>query len=66
MTSPRLFDRDGDLVTTANDVEALRVHRPEAGPDWLEDLTRLAAQAGQPAGNLRERRTFAGLPPFEL
>jgi hypothetical protein len=57
---------DQDLPTTAEDVQALRKHRPSAGGDWLADLTALAAQAPEAAIALRRRRTFAGLPPFEL
>lgn len=57
---------DEDLPTTRQDVEALRERRPRAGSNWLEDLATLAALAPQAARTLRERPTFAGLPPFEL
>lgn len=57
---------DGDLPTTTADVLALRRHRPGAGADWLEELAALAKQAPDAAAALRRRRTFAGLPPFEL
>ena len=58
---------DRDLPTTSADVVALRRHRPQAGADWLEDLVTLARQMpDDAAAALRRRRTFAGLPPFEL
>jgi hypothetical protein len=68
MTSKKvseLFGED-DLPTTADDVAALRQHRPQAADEWLAQLTVLAAQAPQTPASRRERRTFAGLPPFEL
>lgn len=68
MTSRRPSEllNDEDLPTTRQDVEALRQRGPRAGSDWLEDLAALAAPAPHAARTLRERRTFAGLPPFEL
>jgi hypothetical protein len=71
MTSRRVSDLFGgdDLPTTADDVRALREHRPrqlQPGIDWLEELTVLASQAPRAAACRRQRRTFAGLPPFEL
>jgi hypothetical protein len=71
MTSRRVSDLfgDDDLPTTADDVRALREHRPrqlQPGVDWLEKLTLLASQAPLAAAGLRQRRNFAGLPPFEL
>jgi len=69
MTSRRVSDLFGgdDLPTTADDVRALREHRPrQPGIDWLDELTVLALQAPPAAASLRQRRTFAGLPPFEL
>jgi hypothetical protein len=58
---------DRDLPTTSADVLALRLHRPRAGADWLEDLVTLAKQMPDDVtAALRRRRTFAGLPPFEL
>ncbi|HLX08746.1 MAG TPA: hypothetical protein VKY89_12875 [Thermoanaerobaculia bacterium] len=60
---------DDDLPTTAEDAGALRRHRPTAADDWLEQITVLsAAFAATPraVAARRERRTFAGLPPFEL
>lgn len=57
---------DGDLPTTADDVLALRRHRPRAGSDWLAELGTLAEQMPGAAADLSRRRTFAGLPPFEL
>ena len=68
MTSKRPSEPfgDEDLPTTGADVEALRAQRPRAGSNWLEDLAGLAAMAPQAASTLRGRRTFAGLPPFEL
>jgi len=57
---------DDDLPTTGADIQALRTHRPHPSNNWLEDLTTLAAQAPQSTRALRERRTHAGLPPFEL
>jgi hypothetical protein len=68
MTSKRvseLFGED-DLPTTSDDVDALRRHRPQATREWLAELTALAAQAPQVPAGRRERRTLAGLPPFEL
>lgn len=65
-TSEPLFG-DADLPTTSTDVLALRRHRPRPGADWLEDLAALARQMPDGAASaLRRRRTFAGLPPFEL
>ena len=70
MTSRRVSDLfgDADLPTTADDVRALREHRPRqlSRIDWLDELTLLASQAPPAAAGLRQRRTFAGLPPFEL
>jgi hypothetical protein len=69
MTSRKISEPlfgDGDLPTTADDVLALRRHRPRAGSDWLADLARLAEQMPGAAADLSRRRTFAGLPPFEL
>jgi len=71
MTSRRASDLfgDADLPTTADDVRALSRHRPQQprpGNDWLAELTLLASQALPAAAGLRQRRTFAGLPPFEL
>jgi len=72
MTSRRVSDLfgDADLPTTADDVRALREHRPghlQPGVDWLGELTLLASQAPlAAAAGLRQRRNFAGLPPFEL
>jgi hypothetical protein len=71
MTSRRVSDLfgDDDLPTTVDDVRALREHRPrqlQPGIDWLDELTVLASQALPAAAGLRQRRTFAGLPPFEL
>jgi hypothetical protein len=71
MTSRRASDLfgDADLATTADDVRALREHRPrqpQSGIDWLAELTLLASQAPPAAAGRRQRRTFAGLAPFEL
>ena len=68
MTSKKVSELFGgdDLPTTADDVAALHQHRPQAAGDWLAQLTALAAQAPQAHARLRERRTFAALPPFEL
>jgi hypothetical protein len=68
MTSKRASELfgDADLPTTGDDVLALRRQRPQATGEWLVQLTELAAQAPQPLAGRRERRTFAGLPPFEL
>ena len=57
---------DGDLPTSRDDVRALRENRPNPATDWLDELTHLARQMPQAAANLRRRRTFAGLAPFEL
>lgn len=67
MTSrePSDLPSERDLPTTGSDVQALRAHRPGASADWLADLTALAAQF-RGATDLSQRRTFAGLPPFEL
>ena len=68
MTSRSLSDlwNGKDLPTTDEDVQALRQHRPSASGDWLAELTSLAAQVPNGMAVLRQRRTFAGLPPFEL
>ena len=71
MTSKRASDLFGadDLPTTAQDVRALRENRPrqpQPGIDWLEELTVLASQVPQAASDLRRRRTFAAVTPFEL
>lgn len=68
MTSKRPSDLfgDDDLPTTGEDIQAQREHRTHAGGNWLEQLTTLAAQAPPAARRLRDRRTFAGLPPLEL
>jgi hypothetical protein len=71
MTSRKASDLfgDADLPTTADDVRALREHRPGQLPspiDWLAELSLLASQAPPAAAGLRQRRTFAGLAPFEL
>ena len=68
MTSKRVSEPFGeeDLPTTGDDVHALRRHRPQATHEWLAQLTELAAQAPQALAGQRKRRTFAGLPPFEL
>jgi hypothetical protein len=64
---PDLLLADGGLpATTADDVAALRRHRPRAGASWVDELTLLAAQAPGAAAELRRRRTSAGLRPFEL
>lgn len=67
MTSKEVSDllSEGDLPTAGSDVQALRAHRPGASEDWLAELTALAAQF-RGATDLSRRRTFAGLPPFEL
>jgi hypothetical protein len=67
MTSREPFDllSERDLPTTGSDIEALRTHRPGASDDWLAELTALAAQF-RGATDPHQRRTFAGLPPFEL
>jgi hypothetical protein len=57
---------DGDLPTTGEDVQAQRAHRPSADSDWLDQLATLAAQVPQAGMALRQRRTFAAFPPFEL
>jgi hypothetical protein len=71
MTSRRASDLfgDADLPTTADDVRAVREHRPrqpQSGIDWLQELTVLALQVPPAAAGLRQRHTFAGLAPFEL
>jgi hypothetical protein len=71
MTSRRVSDLfgDDDLPTTADDVRALREHRLhelQPGINWLDELTVLAAQAPPATAGLSQRRTFAGLEPFEL
>jgi hypothetical protein len=68
MTSTKSPDPWGpdDLPTTREDIRALRELRPRGGSDWLADLTCLAATAPHGATDLRRRRTFAGLSPFEI
>lgn len=71
MTSRRASDLfgDDDLPTTAEDVRALREHRPlqlQPRIDWLAELTLLASQAPLAALGLRQRRIFSNLAPFEL
>lgn len=55
-----------DLPTTAEDVRALREHRPQAAADWWNQLTALSEQVPRAAEILRSRPTFAGREPFEL
>lgn len=55
-----------DLPTTADDVRALREHRPRAAADWWNELTMLSEQAGLSVDALRRRPTFAGCEPFKL
>lgn len=60
-----LLSLEEDLVTTEEDVQALREARStiEPGPDWLERLTELSEMFPEDS---RPRRTFAGYEPFEL
>jgi len=69
MTSPKPSERldfERDVPTTGADIRALRKHRPQAGPNWLEQVTKLAAQAPDAATELRHRATFADCVTFEL
>jgi hypothetical protein len=61
-----LLSLEQDLPTTAEDIRALREHRPRASADWWNELTSLSEQAGPSAEALRRRPTFAGCEPFEL
>jgi hypothetical protein len=66
---PDLLFLDRDLPTTAEDVRALREHRPRGprGPDdWWDQLTLLSEQVPNAAEALRRRPTFEGYEPFEL
>lgn len=64
--SPDFLDLERDIPTTPEDIRALREHRPQAGADWLEQLTEMSEQFPN-ADEIRLRRpTFAGYEPFEL
>lgn len=68
MRSRRLspdLDMERDLPTTAEDVAALRRHRPDPPADWLERLTALSDLALFSSAP-RDRPTAAGRPPFDL
>ena len=63
-----LLPLERDLVTTAEDIRALRENRWSTGKSWLETLQSLADQV-PPAvvrENLKRRRTFEGAIPFDL
>jgi hypothetical protein len=55
-----------DVPTTAEDVRALREHRPRAAAEWWNELTTLSEQVPRASEALRLRPTFAGYEPFEL
>jgi hypothetical protein len=63
---PDLLNLERDIPTTPEDVIALRENRPKPATDWLEQLTRLAAQIPNLEEIRRRRKTFAGCEPFEL
>lgn len=64
--SADLLFLERDLPTTAEDIRAMREHRPRASADWWDQLTVLSEQAGVSTQALRCRPTFAGCEPFEL
>ena len=59
------LDLEQDLVTTPDDIRALREHRPRAGADWLEQIEALSPEKLAP-GIAPRRTTSAGYLPFEL
>lgn len=59
------LDLEQDLVTTSDDIRALREHRPRAGADWLEQIEALSVEKLAPDTPPR-RTTSAGYLPFEL
>lgn len=61
-----LLDLDRDIPTTAEDVQALRRHRPRVPENWWDVLTAASEQLPGLEEARRRRRTFAGCPPFEL
>ena len=63
---PELLDIDQDILTTPEDVRALRENRPQIAEDWLDQLTRLSEQIPNLEEILRRRKTFEGCKPFEL
>lgn len=56
------LDLEKGLVTTEEDIQALRKHRPTLGEDWLRDLEEASKLFPYPPN----RRTFEGFEPFEL
>jgi hypothetical protein len=63
---PDFLDLERDIPTTLEDIRALRANRPQAGADWLEQLSEMSEQFPN-ADEIRLRRpTFAGCKPFEL
>ncbi len=61
-----LLDFEQDIPTTPEDIRALRENRPQAGADWLDQLTRLYEQIPNVEELRRRRKTFEGCEPFEL
>jgi hypothetical protein len=69
MTSKKYLDIGNlakDLATTPEDIRALRESRPQVGPDWLDQLTKLSEQIPNAEEIRRRRKTFADCEPFEL
>lgn len=62
---PDRLDFEQDIPTTEADILALRKNRPTRVVFDLRDINSLAAPIVSDA-LLRERKTFAGQPPFEL
>lgn len=63
---PDFLDLDRDIRTTPEDIRALRENRPQAWPNWWDQLTMLSEQIPNLEEVLRRRKTFEGYEPFEL
>jgi hypothetical protein len=55
-----------DLALSAEDLRAMREHRPSAWANWWDQLTMLSEQFPASAEELSRRKTFEGYEPFEL
>ena len=71
MSSKKDFDLlplERDIVTTPEDIRALRENRSSTGHNWLEVLQLLVDQMPPDVvrAELDRRRTFEGAIPFEL
>jgi lactate dehydrogenase-like 2-hydroxyacid dehydrogenase len=71
MTSKKdsdLLSLERDVVTTPEDVQALRETRGNTAQNWLEVLQQLFDQMPPEAveAELARRKTFEGAIPFEL